>query len=275
MIYENDYGKIEVSEIGASLISWEAKYKEKVIEILAKYSNQIDYIENKDYLNSIIGPRSGRYIENGKIILHGGSFGYTYKKFNLNKKDNGIEATYFDEENETRVVVNYTLESSNLRINLKAYPKKKVHLNLTSHLYFSPFFEKEGKSVNDLTLEFKSDKMLEKENNVPTKIVDLKKEFDFNLGRIIEEREIDDVFLLHDKKDKLKLKGDISLELETSQRAVVIYTYDFPNDPKNKRTAVAIEPQEIPNINNIDIKKTRYFDEENPYEEYILWKVKF
>ena len=159
MILKNDYLEIEISELGASIISIKTPNKNgEIIDVVLGYDDIEKYKRQTKYIGATVGRCCNR-IKNGLIEidgtqyqlncndsknhLHGGNIGFDKKIWNSKEIENGVELNYISEDGEENypgelhVKVTYTLKDNSLIINYKATTNKTTVCNLTNHTYFN------------------------------------------------------------------------------------------------------------------------------------------
>ncbi|BAC14164.1 aldose 1-epimerase [Oceanobacillus iheyensis HTE831] len=181
--------------------------------IVARYKNLDDYIENPLYLGAIIGRVAGR-IQNGSFsigdkeiqlqanegyhVLHGGKSGFhqiLWDVTTIEKPDYvGIRLTYTSKENESdfpgnvNVAITYYLDNQNeLTIDYNAISDKQTPITLTNHSYFNLSGDLE-QTIHEHEMTLDSDQFLElDEELIPTgEMVDVDMTpFDFRSGRCL------------------------------------------------------------------------------------------
>lgn len=157
IIIHNELLVMEVSPIGASLISLVDKYLSK--DILVGVKRQNDIATNDKYFGATIGRCAnriafGQFQMDGKVIqleanngvhhLHGGTHGLHQKVFDV-KEVTRQSVTFTTEVHEVddgypgsaKIQVTYRLESNRCIIDLSASSNQKSLMNLTNHAYFN------------------------------------------------------------------------------------------------------------------------------------------
>lgn len=268
--FQTKTGLIRVSPQGAALVCWQIKTKDGMRDLLFYPENAPD---ESDYINVIVGPRSGRYPNEDGVELHGGPHGYSHQRFLLTLLEDGIQADYRDERSDVLVKVSYRLKTDGLSITLEALPGHPMHLNLTSHLYFTLG----QSSIRDLDLKIRAQGIVKKDGQLPVGYDTIPEEKAFHTKGPIGSRVIDDCYLLDPAaQDKACLKAkdqSLALTLQTDQSALVVYTYDYPKDPLNRRRAVALEAQAPPGITAFDPPGAEYCSPSRPYCKTIFWQI--
>lgn len=159
MILKNDYLEIEISELGASIISIKTPDRHgKIVDVVLGYDNIEKYKRQTKYIGATVGRCCNRIknglieidgtkyqlnCNDGKNHLHGGNIGFDKKIWNSKEIENGVELNYISEDGEENypgqldVKVTYTLKDNSLIINYKATTNKTTVCNLTNHTYFN------------------------------------------------------------------------------------------------------------------------------------------
>lgn len=159
MILKNDYLEIEISELGASIISIKTPDRHgKIVDVVLGYDNIEKYKRQTKYIGATVGRCCNRIknglieidgtkyqlnCNDGKNHLHGGNIGFDKKIWNSKEIENGVELTYISEDGEENypgqldAKVTYTLKENSLVINYKATTNKTTICNLTNHTYFN------------------------------------------------------------------------------------------------------------------------------------------
>jgi len=187
---------IVITNIGCSIVSIEVPDKKgQHKNVVAGFSNLLDYKINRDYFGCIVGRYAnriagGRFQLNGKEVqlpinngpnhLHGGIDGFHKKLWAVHSIVEeaacaGVVFEYFSKDGEESypgnltVKVSYWLNNKNqLVIEYEAETDKPTPVNFTNHSYFnlSGF---EQPAINDHYLQINAESYTEKnEENVPT-----------------------------------------------------------------------------------------------------------
>jgi len=160
IIIHNDQLVMEVSPIGASLISLVDKYLSK--DILVSVKRQHDIATNDKYFGATVGRCANRIafgkftldgkpiqleVNNGIHHLHGGSNGLHRKVFDVKEvtRDSVTLTTEVFEKDDgypgnAKIQVKYRLHSNQCIIELSASSNQKSIMNLTNHAYFNANF---------------------------------------------------------------------------------------------------------------------------------------
>ncbi len=159
MILKNDYLEIEISELGASIISIKTPDRHgKIVDVVLGYDDIEKYKRQTKYIGATVGRCCNRIknglieidgtkyqlnCNDGKNHLHGGNIGFDKKIWNSKEIENSVELNYISEDGEENypgqldVKVTYTLKDNSLIINYKATTNKTTVCNLTNHTYFN------------------------------------------------------------------------------------------------------------------------------------------
>lgn len=238
---DNENGLIvSILNLGGTIL--EIKTKDKLGElenIVLRYEDIKDYIDNPSYYGRTIGRTSGR-IDKGEFTLngekytlnknygknsgHGGNKGFDKIIFDskiIEKEDSIIlSLEYFSKDLEEgypgnlKVKIEYEITEDN-RLIFRVFGKsdKDTLLNITNHSYFNLSGNYKRDILNH-SLKISAKKFLEidKDGGVTGNILDINKNFDFNFGKLIgrdiENKDIqlnlgngyDHPFMLTDKK---------------------------------------------------------------------------
>lgn len=262
---------------------------------------EVDFFGEKLKFNKNYGLHQG----------HGGNEGFD-KKFLTgvigSEKDSVfVEFEFISEDTEegypgnVDVSVRYTVtENNELKISYRAKSDSDTLLNLTNHSYFN-LGGQDSVSVLDNYLYVNSESIAELDStSVPTgRLLDVKgTPFDFKiLKQIGEDVESDHDqitvgagydhpwVLNSDNSVKLSLyhkESGRAMDVYTNQKAVVLYSLNFPDDEvlengekANRRGAIAIETQSLPIgrencfIEDSVLKKNEAYEKETIYKFYI------
>lgn len=159
MILKNDYLEVEISEIGASIISIKTpNNKGEVVDVVLGYDDIEKYKRQTKYIGATVGRCCNRIknglieidgttyqlnCNDGKNHLHGGNIGFDKKIWNSKAIENGVELNYISKDGEENypgqldVKVTYILKDNFLIINHKATTNKTTLCSLTNHTYFN------------------------------------------------------------------------------------------------------------------------------------------
>jgi aldose 1-epimerase len=209
---EYDDIKAVFLDIGASIIDIQTKdYNEVMESVVVKYDNLRSYFKNRMYLNTTVGPTSGR-IKNGRFVLnnqeiqldlndgsnhlHGGKEGFSYRRFRYE---------VIEEENETKVIFRYTQKEAlslypgtkeikvvytvkNTEILVEYFGKsdQDTLLNMTNHTYFNLSGNSKAK-ILDHTLYLNADKVMDLDDTyAPYTVKSVKKlSLDFRKEKVL------------------------------------------------------------------------------------------
>ncbi len=246
---KNEKVDLKIITIGASILEFNYQNQNLILSL----DRAEDYYQNPEYLGCTVAPLAGRYLINDKIVLHSDELGLHNKEFAIIKQTDTeleLECNY--------LIVKYILLKDGFRIEFKANLDTKVPLNITNHSYFCLDGQR---NINTHKVLIDSDYMAQKNaDNLAIGVVkNVISEIDFS-----KEKPDDYYYFKNDKCFRLiSTDTDISLEISTSYDGVVFYTYNQPQNEKNKHSAVAIEAQNPPN-------SFKLYDK---YDEFIEYKV--
>lgn len=242
-IKRNDI-EVELLNYGASIYNIRTKDKQGVLEdIVLKYKNLEDYLNNNIYLNATIGPIAGR-VKNAIIktdkelyhldknsdnlhTLHSGSAAVSYQFFDyeITEYDNFTEVLFYLEMSKPvnyRLRVFYKVYDSKIRIDYEIETEEDFVFNLTNHAYFN--------LSGNLSKNIRSHEVILNSN--------LRHELDQDLvftGKIINEKGIYD-FRVNSNLDKT------IEQLEKTSKGGVDDIYYFPKNDLRKVMAEVFEP---------------------------------
>ena len=158
-ILENDLLKVEISELGATLVRFIDKKTNT--DIVLGFESDEDYINNPGpFFGATVGRNCNRIgkgqitidgtmyqlsVNDGPNQLHGGGVnGFAFKMWNLvNKTDNELKLSYFSKDGEEGfpgnldVAITYKLDGNCLTWAYEATCDKPTLLNMTNHSYFN------------------------------------------------------------------------------------------------------------------------------------------
>lgn len=321
---KNNYTVI-LTEIGAGIVSVLVPNRNgEMKDIVLGYANEEDYFYDGPCSGKIPGRFAGR-ISNasflidgkefkldqnkGKHHLHGGSEGFSNRKWGIDYSDNQrviFSLTSPDGDQgypgELRVTAEYNWSDDNvLSLDIKAKSSKDTVVNLTNHTYWNLKGEDSG-SILDHSLEILAEEWLPTDEDlIPTGKINsvantpmdfrLPKEIGKEIFNEFEALKIgkgyDNCWILgseHNLKKGVVLShqdSGISLEVWTTQIAAVIYTGNWLNGSPisksgrryNDYDGVAIECQgypDAPNKNNFPSTTLKAGEE---YSERIEFRI--
>lgn len=311
MIYtiENENLQVEILDQGASIISMKYFNGTQWLETTLQYENHDDYeLNNKYYLNSVIGPHSGRikngqYYENNKLVqlevndgdnhLHGGKNGFHSIKFDgeVSSNKNSLILRAKDEINQCDIKLIYTIEGSSLNIYYDVTVFKTQVMNMTQHTYFNLSGEP---TIETHRISVPADKVCYlDESGAPKGLVDVNENFDLRSSVQLGEKmsnhheqfdisgNIDHPFLVNDGTIRLESdKTKVGVAVSSNRPYAVIYTGNYflqENVFKGLgksilHQAIAIEPQYLPNDINLKLGKEQLVRENENYFQEITYK---
>ncbi|PKK40127.1 hypothetical protein ABB02_00633 [Clostridiaceae bacterium JG1575] len=254
LAYEKGPLRILVHPLGARLLSFQWFNGASWVELLSQ-EESLDPSNNADYQGVIIAPRAGRYLMGtarggSEIQLHSGPKSSAHALFSLTLSSEGLRALW--EGPDETVDVLYRLQGQSLLLEIALFAKRSMLVNPTSHLYFSL----DGAPCREHRLTFSPEKILKKGGHpldddgvLGTTLAPCPPEWValFEGCNPLGDALLDDWFSLSEAGCTLSARG-IELHVSSDATGAVIYTYDFPFDPKNKRKALALELQDAPQI---------------------------
>jgi aldose 1-epimerase len=165
VILHNGNMTVELTNIGCSITAIRTPDNRNNYEnIVAGFSNLLDYKTNPDYFGCVVGRFTNRIangqfqldgksyqlsVNNGSNHLHGGTAGFSHKVWHIHETieredECGIVFSYFSPDGEEgypgnlSVTIKYLLSRENrLGIYYKAITDKSTPVNLTNHSYFN------------------------------------------------------------------------------------------------------------------------------------------
>ncbi|MDT8336226.1 MAG: hypothetical protein RQ856_00210 [Candidatus Izemoplasmatales bacterium] len=236
--------EVELMNYGATIYGIKTKdYLGNMQDIVLKYENIDDYLNNNIYLNATIGPIAGRVKDaiiktDDKVYeldknsdnlhtLHSGSLALSYKWFDyeVNEEIDYTEVVFLYEEEELvnyQVKVIYRVFDNKIEVMFEVDTDQDFVFNLTNHAYFN-LSGNLSSNIRDHQVLLNSD--LRHELNDELVIT----------GKVIKENGI------YNFKDKQDLNLVIK-ELEKTPKGGVDDIYYFPNNDLRHAMAVVYEP---------------------------------
>lgn len=306
-IKNNDL-KVEILSMGASITSMEFNKNGAFQETTLQYEDVNDY-ENKNsyYLNSIIGPHSGRikngqYHIDGELVqldkndrgnhLHGSDTGFHTLDFKLvSVEDDSLILKADDLNNKCEVKVEFKLVDSSLKIKYEVLTHITQVFNMTQHTYFN--LSGEDTIENHRIMVPANQVVFLDESGAPERLVDVEGPFD--LREFVELKDamslsheqfeitgnIDHPFLIENSAVRLESdQSKLGVAVSSTAPYVVVYTGNYflgENDFKDlgaskMHQAVAIEPQDLPNDVNLSLSRNQIISENDIYTHEITYK---
>jgi aldose 1-epimerase len=247
--------------------------------VVIGYYNPEEYLTDSMYLGACIGRYAGRIskgefslngekytlFKDNNVHLHGGKHGFNQKYFTIEEVNQGnnpyIKLSYLSPDLEEgypgnlKVVVTYTLIDNTLKITHQATTDKTTVINLTNHSYFK--LDKEP-LINHYSLKLNCPEIIEMQKNLlPTgALLNVSHtKYDYTKKKKIGETRLDTPFSI-DSKSKIAAEisseiSGISMQVETNQPAVVIYTppttgsicfetQNFPDTPNHSHFPTSV-----------------------------------
>ncbi len=311
MIYtiENEKLRVEILYLGASILSMQYFDGIKWIETTLQYEDLKDYENNNTYyLNSVIGPHSGRIkngryydgdelveleVNDGKNHLHGGATGFHTLKFDGVVSDDKTTLTLraFDDVNKCDITLTYSLNREQLDISYHVKVFKDQVMNMTQHTYFNLSGED---TIEDHRISVPAEKVcFLDESGAPERLVDVSDSFDLRSAVQVGEKmamthpqfeisgNIDHPFLVNDGLIKLESdKSGIGVAIGSDRPYAVVYTGNYFLQEREFKglgyskvhQAVAIEPQYLPNDINLGLGENQLIRKNEDYNQQISYK---
>ena len=313
MIYtiENDYLKVDVCELGATLMR--LIDKKSGTDLVLGYETEDDYLK---YNGANIGASVGRNAnrigkaqfclndklyklsvnDNGINQLHGGGInGFAFKRWEVvDKKEDEISFKYFSKNGEEgfpgnlNVEVSYKLEGNSLTWSYSGSSDEDTILNMTNHSYFNLGSD----NIFDLDLHITTDKYSPVDDKSLTldQILDTKNTpYDFyefrKVGDNLKELEcgIDNNYVWENMSDKLmaELKNDkLKLNVYSDLPDMHLYTAYYLNGELGKYgkvyksfDALCLECQYYPNGINYDNYIKPILKKDEVMKHYIRYEI--
>lgn len=311
MIYKifRDNLKVEILDIGATILSMQFFNGAEWLETTLQYENIEDYSNNnKYYLNSVIGPHSGRIkdgkyrneteliqleVNDGTNHLHGGSKGFHTLKFVGKVSDSSDELILnsIDEKNKCNLCIRFRILDSKLLIDYTVEVLETQVMNMTHHTYFNLSGED---TIENHRLKVPADKVcFLDQSGAPERLVEVDEAFDFRSSVQLKEKmsmnhdqfgitdNIDHPFKVGEGVIRLESdKSNIGVAVSSDRPFAVVYTGNYflqENDFKGlgsskRHQAIAIEPQYLPNDINIQIDSNQLVRENMYYFQQISYE---
>lgn len=289
----------------------------KLENIVLSYKDLESYFESPSYYGGVIGRTSGR-IHKGEITIggekyflnknygvnsgHGGSIGFNKKIWKVKEGHNSLELTlkspHLEEgyPGEVEVKVLYELNDENeFTFKITGTTTEDTLLNITNHSYFNLSGDYKRDILNE-ELKITSDKILKiDENGTVTgeEYSVLNTPFDFKdfhkIGERIEDKDeqialgagYDHTFMFNGENNIILTDKESgrSMEIETNQESVVVYSMNFPDSltlkgekiPK-KRMGICFETQAPPIGYNQVFKESSFLSKDQTYSKYTKYK---
>lgn len=315
MIYtiQNDELIVDVLDQGASILSMKYFDGEQWHETTLQYENLEDYTSNNSYyLNSVIGPHSGRIkdgqyhngsddiqleVNDGDNHLHGGKTGFHTLKFvgELTEDKTCLTLKAKDTVNKCDLTLRFKLDGSSLNLSYDVAVYKTQVMNMTQHTYFNLSGEP---TIKNHRILVPADYVCYLDNSgAPKELVEVEGSFDLRSSVQLSEKmsisnkqfkvsgNIDHPFLVND--GSIQLESDLSkigVAVSSNRPYAVVYTGNYflqENDfqglgPSILHQAVAIEPQYLPNDINLNLGENQLvLANEHYYQEisYRFYKI--
>lgn len=261
--------KISFLNYGATIYDLQTKDKNNQFEtIIFQYDDIEEYIENSIYINTTIGPYSGR-LQNGQYHinnqtyqldlndqsnnLHSGTYGLHKKIFDYKIKNSDtsfiIEFSYKDTPNEAfqgtqEYLITYTITNSTLQIDFNATTNEDTLMNLTNHTYFN-LSGNLKRDIKDHHIFLDAKQILQtNQENLPIGMMSIPKHLILNKEKIQDifqrfpnqnQIGIDHQYLLSNpslQTPQASLFDNISkrkIEVYTNYPVIVCYTHNHPS----------------------------------------------
>lgn len=313
-LVENKNGvKLALSPFGARALDLIVPVGEKEVDLMVGPKDLAGYHENP-YFNATIGPIAGRVagaqfeLDGETFItedsqqgntLHGGLNGYDKQTFDATPFQEegkaGVMFAYTDPDGAhgfpgtVQVKATYTLSDENVySFKFETTSDKPTIFNPTNHGYYN-LTGSPANTIDEHTLEIRASKVGETNDDITTtgRLLDVAgTKFDFLGGKKIGTTLLDDPFVFDNNQASVLVltspDGLISMELTTTEPAVVIYTtrdaeagLNFKNGVMSQHAAIAIEPQGIPGTEKYPQFGSIRLDPEKPFMAESSFKLHF
>ncbi len=316
----SDGSKVSVLSYGATIqkILVPNKYGD-LVNVVLGFDDLSSYEKAMSYYGATIGRCAGRIANSSfelggtsyelsknddKFTLHGGFAGFDKKIFTCNTRfEKGkaiLDCDYLSPDMEEgfpgnlKLRVSFTFdENKNLEIRYTAISDKDTYLNITNHSYFN--LSGKFSKIYDEKIFVNADEMMSfDDSQVPIGFEGVSETLDFRTAKKIGDSilhpsvaataGVDHIFKLNKDKDievaLLDESSGIKLEVETSEKAAVIYTQNFLDEKIDtvyddikiaNHSAVCVETQYFANAMNISGYE-RVLKASKIYDEYTVYK---
>lgn len=272
---------------GASIMRLETADREGTFDnIVLNYLNRDDFYENPKYLGATTGPYAGRIYPpeltvGGKRVfleknfqnhshLHGGKHSLARSDFQVEKVDQGVCFTYVPLESaypgHACFKATYLFEGPVMTLRYETLSDQDTFTNITQHAYFN-LSGSIRRNVLNHTLQIPASQVGQLDANlISEKLIPVEGTvFDFRQPKMLSEAVmplketpqmgLDHPFLLDPGTIVLTdPKSGRSLQLETDQDSVIVYSHNFVIEHpvatpllENQHLAVCLETQHYPN----------------------------
>lgn len=249
--------------------------------IVPDYHNQKDRELDPFYLNDVVGPTAGRYLNDQQIILHGGVHALRYTDFSvLDLQDDAVVLGHEDKQLGITYRLTYRLDERQLHILLEATPTSPTVLNMTQHLYVNlnqePTIDNHWVALNAPYVNLLDASCVpdNKQLAVEHTVFDLRHKryfrdlFALDHPQFAITRHFDHPFVSGGQP--LTLGADLCpyiLQVHATSSHMVLYTANYftpdvqlLSGPAQPHGALAVEPQECPNDASHQI-----YDKDHPF----------
>ena len=156
-VLENQYLKVEVMNLGATLVSFVDKRTNR--DLVLGFDNLDGYLnQHGTYFGATVGRCANRIangefvlnnlkyhvpVNNGPNSLHGGNNNFSFKVFKAHQKDNEVVLTYHALDGEEGypgnldLTITYRLDDHHLLYQIEGISDQDTILNITNHSYFN------------------------------------------------------------------------------------------------------------------------------------------
>lgn len=263
-ILDSDSLSVSVTELGATVTGIRFKDRERILS----YDKAEDYLTKAKFICTFVGRYANRigkarfslngkeYIlpaNEGQNQLHGGPDAYDRRRWRSEVKGGAVRFELDSPDGDggfpgnLTAAVTYSVEGSTLRMDFEGVCDADTVYAPTSHMYFAL----NGGSCLDYVLQINAGRYVEVDGElIPTgRLLPTEGAFDFNTPRPIGQN-YDHCFVL-DSTHACTVKAEnVTLEVHTDFPAVQIYTGSKLKAPFVPNSALAIEPEFLPDSPN-------------------------
>lgn len=254
-ILKNDRLEVRFLNIGGAITKIALAEDDFQENLVLAYNDPKDYLNNKMFLNTLIGRTSNR-IKDGKFPLngeefqldlndgpnnlHGGADNLTHKDFQVSPIDNGYELAATLAEGgfpgNLDIKVKYELNGNALEVTYEATTDKTTIVNLTHHAYFNLSGNLKDDVTNHLVqMPAHSVAEIDETSAFTEKLIDVAgTRFDFNTVRSVKPESqatgYDHLYVLSGKNPAATFEEPQSgrkLVIETTEPAMQFYSGNY------------------------------------------------
>ena len=309
-VLRSDVAQVSILSLGCVTQDWQVLGRTGTQRVILGYQNPEDYLTNPYYLGVIAGRVAnrigrGRFVLDGKVVqldqnapphtLHGGRIGLGRRNWQMDQDgDQAVRLTYCSADGEdgfpgeVRFDVTITLDGPTLRYVMRALPDRPTPINLAQHSYYTL----SETPVDQMRLTLPADAFTDVDDSgLPTGVLTPVEAgpWDFRSGRLLKDADpdrdgIDHNFVLSARDHALRLKSPsgLSLQMETDQPGVQVYTSRFlgvhgaplAGQAHAPFAAVCLEPQNYPDAVNQPGFPDPIYGPDRPYAQSLAVTIK-